>query len=239
VAGRAYWRPVMAPPAPSSIRIHLITEGPTDRKLLSALLSKMIADHLLEFVEMSSTQRARTGKQAFVNNHSIFSKHLHHGCSAGADIIVVCVDNDEEPEKRGVGRERITWISTFYEAFLEKNTFYQSPPCLVCAVPVLTIDYWVKAISLKKTECSDILLAMSIPKERIKEKTYGKRFVFRGTFIDEGAIGRMVEEIGNDGSLDKLRCLPSFLDFEKYLKICFEEILSLEPYLRQSAETLP
>ncbi|MEG3056789.1 MAG: hypothetical protein RQM90_12460 [Methanoculleus sp.] len=127
----------------------------------------MIADHLLEFVEMSSTQRARTGKQAFVNNHSIFSKHLHHGCSAGADIIVVCVDNDEEPEKRGVGRERITWISTFYEAFLEKNTFYQSPPCLVCAVPVLTIDYWVKAISLKKTECSDILLAMSIPKGRV------------------------------------------------------------------------
>ncbi|MEG3056791.1 MAG: hypothetical protein RQM90_12470 [Methanoculleus sp.] len=62
---------------------------------------------------------------------------------------------------------------------------------------------------------------------KIKEETYGKRFVFRGTFIDEGAIGRMVEEIGNDGSLDKLRCLPSFLDFEKYLKICFEEILKL------------
>ena len=95
----------MAQPEDPSIRIHLITEGPTDRKLLSALLSNMIADHLLEFVEMSSTQRVRTGKQAFLNNHSIFSKHLHHGCSAGADIIVVCVDNDEEPEKGGVGRD--------------------------------------------------------------------------------------------------------------------------------------
>ena len=47
----------MAQPGSPTICIHLITEGPTDRKLLSALISEMIEDHLLQFVEISSTQR--------------------------------------------------------------------------------------------------------------------------------------------------------------------------------------
>jgi len=161
-----------------------------------------------------------------LNNHSIFSKFLHHGCSASADIIVVCVDNDRRPVKEGVGEDIITQISVFYEEFLEKNTFYQNPPCLVCAVPVSTIDYWMKAISERNTDCNEILPAINIPIERIKEETYGKKCVFRGTFIDEGAIERKVKEIRKDGSLEKLRCLPSFQDFEKYLKGCFEKRLS-------------
>ncbi|SCL74140.1 hypothetical protein L21_0004 [Methanoculleus chikugoensis] len=210
----------------STVCIHLITEGPTDRKLLSALIPEMLEDRLLQFVEISSTQRVRTGKQAILNNHSIFSKFLHHGCSADADIIVVCVDNDRRPVKEGVGEDIITQISVFYEKFLEKNTFYQNPPCLVCAVPVSTIDYWMKAISERKSDCNEILPAMNIPRERIKEETYGKKCVFRGTFIDEGAIERKVKEIRKDGSLEKLRCLPSFQDFERYLKACFEERLS-------------
>ena len=113
---------------------------------------------------------------------------------------------------------------------LKRNTFYQNPPCLVCAVPVLTIDYWMNVISLKKTDCNDILLVLNIPKGRIKEETYGKRFVFRGTFIDEEAIRGKVEEIGASGSLDKLRCLPSFLEFEGHLETCFEEVLSSRPH---------
>jgi len=50
----------------STVCIHLITEGPTDRKLLSALIPEMIEDNFLQFVEISSTQRVRTGKQAIV-----------------------------------------------------------------------------------------------------------------------------------------------------------------------------
>ncbi|KAF5036109.1 hypothetical protein DSECCO2_578500 [anaerobic digester metagenome] len=214
----------------STVYIHLITEGPTDRKLLAILIQEMNKGHPLQFVEISSTQRVRTGKQAILNNHSIFSKYLHYGCSKAADIIVVCVDNDEKPVKEGVGKETIARISVFYETFLEKNTFYQNPPCLVCAVPVFTMDYWMKAISERRTDCNDILPAMKIPRERIKEETYGKKYVFRGTFIDEGAIERKTKEIRKDGSLDKLRCLPSFQDFERYLKDCFEKKSNLRLY---------
>jgi len=60
----------------STVYIHLITEGPTDRKLLSVLILEMIKGHPLQFVEISSTQRVRTGKQAILNNHSIFFEVL-------------------------------------------------------------------------------------------------------------------------------------------------------------------
>jgi len=87
----------------SSVCIHLITEGPTDRILLSQIIRVIIREQNPRFLKISSTQRARTGKNSIIHNSSILSKFLHHGFHRSVDIIVICVDNDEAYEEDGIG----------------------------------------------------------------------------------------------------------------------------------------
>lgn len=49
------------------ILFHLITEGSTDRKILSAIISKILAGRSHDFIEMSSTQKGKRGRQAIIN----------------------------------------------------------------------------------------------------------------------------------------------------------------------------
>lgn len=199
--------------------LHLITEGPTDRILLSKLIKVMIADTPHKILRLSSTQRARCGKHSILFNYSILTKFLHHGFHRNVDLIIICVDNDEEEEKEGIGIKVKELISQLYEEFCRKNPYYSKIPCLVSVVPIKTIDYWIKAILLHHSECEKILKVLSIPKGKIKEETYGKEFVFRGIFIDSRAIDNVVEII-KPNSLEKLRCLPAFNDFENQLLEC-------------------
>ena len=216
----------------SPISIYLITEGPTDRKLLSALISQIIGEQSHQFIPLSSTQRARSGKQAILGNFSMFSKYLHHGFHSGADIIVICIDNDDETEYEGIGINLKNQIKELFEQFLKNNSFYEKIPCLVCAVPVKTMDYWMKAISVNHSDCRDILTVLTISKDRIKEETYGKRHVFRGQFIDAGAIEKKTNSVRTPGSLEKLRCLPSFKDFEEDFITCLGKSLHMDDYIQ-------
>ncbi len=222
----------MASGKSSPISIHLITEGPTDRKLLLALISQIIGEHSHQFIELSSTQRTRNGKQAILGNFSTFSKYLHHGFNKDVDIIVICIDNDEDTEDEGIGINLKMQIQKLFKEFLKKHSFYEMIPCLVCAVPVKTMDYWMKAISVNHSDCRDILKVLTIPKNRIKEETYGARYVYRGQFIDHSAIEEKTNSIQTPGSLEKLRCLPSFKDFEENLIDCLKISLHMDDYIQ-------
>ena len=222
----------MASGKSSPVSIYLITEGPTDRKLLSALISQIIGEQSHHFIGLSSTQRTRSGKQAILGNFSMFSKYLHHGFHKGVDIIVICIDNDDETEDEGVGINLKNLIKELFEKFLKNNSFYEKIPCLVCAVPVKTMDYWMKAISVNHSDCRDILTVLTNPKERINEETYGKRYVFRGQFVDFSAIEKKTNSIQAPASLEKLRCMPSFKDFEENLTDCLEKSLHMDNYIQ-------
>jgi hypothetical protein len=187
--------------------------------LLSNLISEIVGEKDPIFIEISATQRVKTGKPALLKNSSIFAKNLHHGFSRGVDIIVICIDNDTGSID-DIGKAIQEKISEFFRSFCKKNLHYSKIPCLVCAVPVITMDYWMRALSEKNTECLQIRSKLHIPKERIKEETYGEKNVFRGKFIDDTAIQKKIKEIRKDGSLIKLRCIPSFEDFEKQLINC-------------------
>jgi hypothetical protein len=80
----------------------------------------------------------------------------------------------------------------------------------------------MKVILERTDDCTKIIQVMSIAKESIKEETYGEKCVFKGQFIDDKAIKEMVDSI-EQTSLKKLRCLPSFNDFEKQLSACLSQ----------------
>ncbi len=206
----------------SSVCIHLITEGPTDRILLTQLIRIMIRERSIRFLKISSTQRTRTGKNSIIHNSSILSKFLHHGFHKNVDIIVICVDNDEAPEFDGIGVEMKRVIQETYAGFCEDNNYYSKIPCLVSAIPIKTLDYWMKVILERTNDCRKIVRVMTIAKGSIKEETYGEKCVFRGQFIDDKAIKEMVDLI-EPTSLKKLRCLPSFNDFEEQLSACLSK----------------
>jgi len=206
----------------SSICIHLITEGPTDRILLTQLIRIMIREKSIRFLKISSTQRTRTGKNSIIHNSSILSKFLHHGFHRNVDIIIICVDNDEAHEQDGIGVEIKKIIQEAYTDFCKDNSYYSKIPCLVSAVPIKTLDYWMKVILERTYDCTKISQVMTIAKGSIKEETYGEKCVFRGQFIDDKAIKEMVDSI-EPTSLKKLRCLPSFNDFEEQLSACLSQ----------------
>ncbi len=205
----------------SPLNIHLITEGPSDREILKSLLSEIIGENKANYINISATQRVKTGKPALLKNAQIFSKNLHHGFAQKVDIIVVCIDNDSGTIN-DIGETIQEEILAKFNSFCHNNKHYSKIPCLVCAVPVVTIDYWMKAISEKNDDCTQILLNLIIPKEKIKQETYGEKNVFRETFIEQKAIQNKIKEIKSKGSLNRLRCIPSFENFENQLRDCLD-----------------
>ena len=101
-----------------------------------------------------------------------------------------------------------------------KHIYLGINPKLVLVVPVQTIDYWMKCVDEKKSDCHNIRQIERIAKNNIKIETYGKSNVYNGWAINPESINSKIEKInGGLDVLEKLRCLSSFRDFENQFKI--------------------
>jgi hypothetical protein len=203
--------------------IQIIAEGPTDREILHALIMKIHREIGIELIEESKTQMKRRGKYSILFQYSILAKFLHHGFSKSVDVIIICVDNDDEIlDNSGIGSKKKADLKILVDTFLEKNnSIYPTiKPKWVLAVPVQTIDYWMKSIDERDNDCEKIRRIENIDRSNIKVETYGRSNVYGGWAIDQEAINSKIEKIKRESIVfEKLRCLPSFIDFENQLKI--------------------
>lgn len=206
------------------MRIQIISEGPTDREILWTIINVFKFSNI-ELIKESNTQIKRRGKHSILFNYNIFSKFLHHGYQNLADIVIICVDNDDEVlDKFGVGSAKKNSLNELIKKFLEKNSYKypERSPKYILAIPVQTIDYWMKGIEFNDLNCKNILKILNISRFRIKNETYGESNISLGWVIDPEAIRSKLEKIENDPFVpDKLRCFPSFRDFESQIKDAF------------------
>jgi hypothetical protein len=198
------------------MKIQIIAEGPTDRAILHAFIL-MIKRDSIEFLEESNSQRVHRGKHSLISNYKLFAKFLHNAYHKCSDVIVLCVDNDGgEIDRSGIGSKNKDILNKYISQFIDSNS-YKYPsinPEYIIAVPVQTIDYWMKCIDEKEANCYKIRDIEKIPQQKIKAETYGEKNIYLGWQIDEKALNSKIEKIKNDSSLlDKLFCLPSFKDF--------------------------
>ncbi len=204
------------------MRIQIIAEGPTDREILNALITKINKWNNIELIEESKTQIKRRGKYSILFQYSDLAKFLHHGFYKSVDVIIICVDNDDEIlDASGIGSKKKEDLEILVEKFLYENNYKYpniNPKCIL-AVPVQTIDYWMKSIDERGNDCQEIRRIEDIDRGNIKIETYGKSNVYGGWVIDREAINSKIEKIKRESiALEKLRCLPSFIDFENQLK---------------------
>ncbi len=206
------------------MRIQIIAEGPTDRKILRALLKKIDHSAKLNIIEESKTQRKKRGKYSILRDYKTFAKFLHNGYSKGVDVILIHVDNDDEPlQQPGIDLKTETALRGFVETFQKENggRYASLNPCFVFAIPVRTTDYWMRVVSESSSDCIQIRKTEQISRSMIKEKTYGKSNVLLTGAIKREAIASKIQEIETKpGVLDRLRCLRSFSRFEEQLAIC-------------------
>lgn len=202
--------------------IQIIAEGPTDREILNALVMNIHRETGIELIEEGKTQMKHRGKNSILFQYSKLAKFLHHGFSKSVDAIIICVDNDDEIlDKSGIGSKKKADLKALVDIFLEKNNYIYPTirPKWVLAVPVQTIDYWMKSIDEKDNDCQKIRRIENIDRSNIKVETYGKSNVYSGWIIDREAINSKIEKIKREPIVfEKLRCLPSFIDFENQLK---------------------
>lgn len=203
------------------MKIQIIAEGPSDRRILRALIRRISKGIDIEVIEESKTQMKRRGKQSILLEYDIFAKFLHHSYSKQVDIIVICVDNNGESVQSGVNINTKNKLNRSIENFKIKNKekYSNIDPEFVIAIPVQTMDYWMKGVDEPEDNCGRIRKIEDINKDIIKSVTYGAQNVFWGWIIDEKEIIKKIEKIKNDHLiLEKLRCFPSFLDFEQQFK---------------------
>ena len=190
---------------------------------MNFFLQKIFSAHKCILIAESKTQKKYRGKDSILNNYSRFAKFLHKGFSEGVNIIVVCVDNDNNPcDSHGIGSTVKNKLMEYHSKFLEENktnTYYSSiNPNMVYAVPVETIDYWMKCVDERTTNCHKIREILRISRFSIKESTYGSSNVYARVFVDPEAIESKKTKISQDPMCwEKLRCFPSFSDFETQL----------------------
>ncbi len=112
-------------------------------------------------------------------------------------------------------------LEGFVKKFEENdiNRHYNLHPKFVFAIPIQTMDYWMKCLDEKDDDCTRIRKIEHIDMDNIKKETYGESNIYMGWSIDEDAIDQKIKRIKNESLvLDKLRCFPSFSDFEGQLK---------------------
>lgn len=163
----------------------------------------------------------RRGKQSILLKYDIVAKFLHHSYSKQVDIIVICVDNNGESVQSGVNINTKNKLNRSIENFKIKNKekYSNVNPEFVIAIPVQTMDYWMKGVDEPEVNCGRIRKIENINKDNIKSEAYGAQNVFLCWIIDENEIIKKIEKINNDYSvLEKLRCFPSFVDFEQQFK---------------------
>lgn len=203
------------------MKIQIIAEGPSDRRILRALIRRISKGIDIEVIEESKTQMKRRGKQSILLKYDIFAKFLHHSYSKQVDIIVICVDNNGESVQSGVNINTKNKLNRSIENFKIKNKekYSNVDPEFVIAIPVQTMDYWMKGVDEPEVNCGRIRKIEDINKDNIKSETYGAQNVFLCWIIDENEIIKKIEKINNDYLvLKKLRCFPSFVDFEQQFK---------------------
>lgn len=211
------------PPQKRELYVQIIAEGKSDRRIIEFFIHNLCNKFDCQIIAESKIQKKFRGKDSIINNYSRLAKFLHKGFSEKADVIVICVDNDNKPcDTAGIGYTVKNRLQGYYQRFLEenkKNASYSSvSPVMVYSVPVETIDYWMKSIDEKSNDCSKIRNILRISRFDIKVATYGKENIYMGVFINPDAIEakiKTLEEIPS--SWEKIKCLPSYLDFEKQL----------------------
>jgi hypothetical protein len=104
------------------MKLQIIAEGPSDRKLLRALIRRISKGIDIEVIEESKTQMKRRGKQSMLLEYDIFAKFLHHSYSKQVDIIVICVDNNGESVQSGVNITTKNQLNRFIENFKYTHT---------------------------------------------------------------------------------------------------------------------
>jgi len=211
------------PPQKCELKVQIIAEGKSDRRILDFFIHTLCTKFNCVIIAESKTQKKFRGKDSILNNYLKLAKFLHKGFSEKADVIVICVDNDNKScDTTGVGITVKKQLQDHYQHFLEenkKNALYSSvSPVLIFSVPVETIDYWMKSISEKSNDCSKIKNILRISRFDIKVSTYGKENIYMGVFINPDAIEAKIKTLKEiPSSWEKLRCLPSFVDFESQL----------------------
>lgn len=159
------------------MKIQIIAEGPTDRAILHAFIL-MIKRNSIEFLEESNTQKTHRGKHSLISNYKIFAKFLHNAYYNFSDIIIICVDNDGDiTDRLGIGSKKKDILKKYITQFTDSNS-YKYPsinPEYIIAVPVQTIDYWMKCIDEEETNCYKIREIERIPQQKIKAETYGEK----------------------------------------------------------------
>ena len=162
-----------------------------------------------------------------LSNYKILAKFLHNAYYKCSDLIIICVDNDGEAlDELGIGSRKKEILKSNIELFIDNNS-YKYPdrsPRYILAVPVQTIDYWMKCIDQNHKECHKIREIEKIPKEIIKVETYGKKNVHLGWQIDSTTFNNKIDKFTRDPSvIDKLSCLPSFKDFMDQFKAAYDK----------------
>lgn len=203
------------------MRVHIVAEGPSDREIIKALIEALCPRSDMTFTPESKTQMKRRGAESILMDPRTFAKFLHHAYDQQADLIVVMVDNDgREKDGSGVSRERKERVSRNIRDFVgrTRDRYAHLSPNHAIMVPVESMDYWAHCVKLDTTDCAMVRDIESIDRHSIKAIAYGPENVFAGWVIDRGAVQEVIDIIGSDTSaLRKLRCLPSFRDFEAQL----------------------
>jgi hypothetical protein len=207
-------------PQKCELKIQIIAEGKSDRRIIEFFIHALCQKFNCNIIAESKTQKKFRGKDSILENYSRLAKFLHKGFSEKADVIVICVDNDNNPcDAAGIGVNIKKQLQDHYLRFLKENktnaSYSSVSPVIIYSVPVETIDYWMKSIDEKSKDCSKIRNILRISRFDIKASTYGKENIFMGVFIDPDAIEAKINTLKEKpGGWEKLSCLPSYVDFK-------------------------
>ena len=152
------------------MKIHIISEGPTDQIILEKI-TKLVMRVVPEFIHPSNTQSKNRGVHSILNDKRILFKFLHYSFAKKANILIICVDNDNDEIVDGCP-VRLNKIKLYYNEFLENNSrFYDIRPEKCVIIPIKTIDYWVYAGKMQNVGIGTLKGIEILPKEGMKEKT--------------------------------------------------------------------
>jgi len=212
----------------------IIAEGPTDREILKALIKKICVGINLEFLRESKSQMKNRGKHSILFRYEKLSKFLHYGFKNSVELIVIMVDNDGgKLDSQGIAVATQICLEELVRRFSKENGIIYPGvnPSIVYAIPVETMDYWMKVIDMNTLECDKIIKTLELPRETIKYETYGRENIYLGWIIDKEALNKKIKKVERDDDiLNKLSCLPSFNDFRNQLISVFnQETVNLTP----------
>ncbi len=199
------------------MRYHVICEGPTDQIILERIVKIVLRD-TPEFIQPSNTQRKNRGVHSILRDKTILFKFLHYSFAQRANVIIICVDNDEDDIVDGCPI-RYNSIKELYNEFLSNNSeFYNHRPSNCVIIPIQTIDYWVYAGKMQEVGIGTLKGTESLHKKGIKEKVYGKDNVTPFGIVESAFQETLNIAITRTTIENNLRHLNSFLKFYSLLQ---------------------